>query len=140
MPPLVPHLTVKGGGKALDFYEAAFGAVLKRKVMADDGERVLHAVINIHGGQVYICDEFPEFGPNGTPAPATLGGTPVALQLHFTSARDADAGFDRAIQAGAEMVVAMKDAPWGDRYGRIRDPFGHIWSLSGPLGKHQDTE
>jgi PhnB protein len=136
---LIPHLAVKGGEQAIQFYEKAFRAVLTVKTMADDDARVLHAALTINGATLYLSDEFPEFGAGATPSPATLGGSPVALHLHYTTARLADEAYQRAVDAGAEVVMDMSNASWGDRCGRLRDPFGHVWSLGGPLSNPQDT-
>ncbi|WP_342640407.1 VOC family protein [Rhodoligotrophos ferricapiens] len=130
---LSPHLSVKGGNQALEFYQKAFGAMVTGKVTAEDGNRVLHASLRINGALVYLCDEFPEFGAGATPSPSTLGGTSVALHLNYPTAEEADSTFKRAVDAGAEPLMPMSDAEWGARYGRIRDPFGHVWSLGGPL-------
>lgn len=132
---LTPHLAVRGGNQALEFYQKAFGAMVTSKVTADDGVRVFHAALRINGSLVYLCDEFPEFGAGATTSPSTLGGTPVTLRLHFPTAVDADAAFRRAVEAGGEPLLEMMDAEWGDRYGRLRDPFGHVWSFGGPLNQ-----
>lgn len=130
---LAPHLTVTGGNKALDFYQAAFGAMVMDKVTADDGSRVCHAVLRIHNSLIFLSDEFPENGAGAIPSPATLGGTPVALQLSYPTTEEADAAFRRAVDAGAEILTPMTDLESGTRFGRLRDPFGHVWSFVGPL-------
>ncbi|WP_137388480.1 VOC family protein [Rhodoligotrophos defluvii] len=130
---LVPHLSVKGGNEAIEFYQKAFGATVTTRVPAEDGHRVLYAALSVNGASVYLSDEFPEFGAAASPSASTLGGTSVALHLHFPTAAHADSAFQRAVDAGAEPIMPMMDAQWGDRYGRLRDPFGHVWSFGGPL-------
>lgn len=132
LPRVVPHLTVRGGTGALDFYRRAFDAEIIDKRMAEDGARLLHGAIKVNGGLMLLCDEFPEWGTGGTAAPTTSGSTSVTIHVHLASASDVDALFDRAIAAGAETVMAVDDMFWGDRYGRLRDPFGHVWSIGAP--------
>ena len=71
-----------------------------------------------------LADEFPDWNSLG---PNTRGGTSVSLHLYIP---DADAFFEKAIKAGAEVVMPLGDAFWGDRYGQLKDPFGHIWSVA----------
>jgi len=128
--PVVPHLVVKGGKAAISFYEKAFGAQCLFSHPAEDGERLLHASLSINGGTVMLHDEFPEYGDGGVAAPRTGGTTTVTIHLNVD---DADKWWDRAIKAGAEVVFPLEDQFWGERYGKLRDPFGHIWSLLHPL-------
>ncbi len=132
LPRVVPHLTVKGGTDALDFYVKAFGAEIVDRRLAEDGKRLLHGALKINGGLVMVCDEFPEWKTGGTASPKEIGGTCVAMHLYLARASDVDALFDRALKAGAETVIAVDDMFWGDRFGRLRDPFGHVWSIAAP--------
>ena len=120
---LTPHLVVAGGEAAIAFYEQAFGAELLHRQMAPDGTRLLHATVRIGDSMLMLADEFPEFGSKG---PNALGGSPVTVHLYFP---DADAAFDRAVAAGAAVAMPLADMFWGDRYGRLTDPFGHHWSI-----------
>ncbi len=117
------HLVVNGADGAIAFYRRAFGATELWRIPAPDG-RVLHAEMQIGGSKVMLCDEFPEHG--GDRSPASLGGTAVTLHLHVP---DATAVFARAIEAGCTMTMPLADMFWGDRYGQLRDPFGHKWSI-----------
>ena len=130
---LAPHISVTGGNKALDFYQTAFGAMVTDKVTADDGNRVRYAALRINNCLLYLSDEFPEMGAASTPSPATLGGTAGAIHLGFASLAEAEGAFRRAVDAGCEILMPMTDTDWGARYGRLRDPFGHVWSFGGPL-------
>ena len=129
-PPVVPYLTLRDGNAAVAFYEAAFGARLLQKLPAQDGKRLLHASLLLNGGVLMLSDEFPEGGGGGTRAPQTLGGTAVTVHLEVD---DADHCWKRAVEAGAEVVMPLDNMFWGARYGKLRDPFGHVWSIGGPL-------
>jgi PhnB protein len=123
---VIPYLTVKGGKAAIDFYTRAFGAVEQFRNTADDGERILHSRLSINDGVVMLSDDFPEYrGGSAAPAPA---GVTLHLQVE-----DADAWWERAVAAGAQVTMPLADQVWGDRYGHLRDPFGHGWSIGGPL-------
>lgn len=125
-PGVYPYLTVKGGAEAIDFYTRAFGAVEEFRNTADDGKRIMHARIRINGQAILLSDDFPEYrGGGDTPPPQG-----VTIHLEVT---DADAWWDRAVKAGAEITMPLADQFWGDRYGQLRDPFGHAWSIGAPV-------
>jgi PhnB protein len=125
---VVPHLVVRDAIAAIGFYEIAFAATELFRMMSDDGQRVLHASLAINGGQVYLCDDFPEYHDG---EPIFVGGrSPVLLHL---AVQDADAAFGRAVSAGASVRLALQDMFWGDRYGQVQDPFGQIWSIASPV-------
>jgi PhnB protein len=135
---LVPHVTVDGGLEAIAFYEKAFGAKKSAVMMAKDGKRILHAELEVNGGAFKLSDSFAEMrGPLS--APGTAGGESVSLHLDFKKPKQVDEAMDRAVQAGATVVNAAQDMFWGARYGRVRDPFGHIWAFHAPL-KKKDSE
>jgi uncharacterized glyoxalase superfamily protein PhnB len=121
---VTPHLVVCDAAAAIAFYKAAFGAEECFRMPAPDGERLLHAEIRIGDSPVMLASAFPEFGSKG---PDALGGSPVALHLYVA---DVDAAYDRAVTAGATATMPPADMFWGDRYGRVTDPFGHIWALA----------
>jgi PhnB protein len=125
-----PHLVVNDGEAAIAFYEKAFGAVLEGKHPADDGKRLMHAHLTLGAGILYLHDEFPEFGDSGAKAPTRLGGVSCVIHLEVP---DADAAWGRAVDAGAEVVMPLDNQFWGARYGQIKDPFGHLWSIGGPV-------
>jgi PhnB protein len=134
IPPIQVHLCVKGGNEAISFYERAFGAANTMKQMAEDGTRVLHANLAMFGSQVMLHDEFPEYGADVL-SPLALGGASMTINVNLLNAADVDRAVERAVAAGAEVTMAPEDAFWGSRYGRIRDPFGHVWAFNAPLGK-----
>lgn len=124
--PLVPYLTVPSAKEAHAFYTRALGAEILGKVETPDG-RVIHSCIRLpNGGAIYVADDFPEWAGKSF-TPKSIGGSPVAIHLEVP---DVDAAWKRALDAGAEVVHALEDTFWGARYGELRDPFGHRWSLS----------
>lgn len=125
-PMLVPHLVVDGAAAALDFYAKAFGAEEMTRLPGPGG-KLMHAAFRIDGHMVFLNDDFPEFNDGKSTTPAALGGTAVTIHLHGP---DVDARFQRALDAGATVVNPLEDQFWGDRYGVVRDPFGHQWSLA----------
>jgi PhnB protein len=125
---VAPYLSVSDGAGAIAFYVAAFGAEETERY--DYEGRVGHVTLLINGAQVMLSDEFIEhYEFVGTKAPKTLGGTSVTIQLQVD---DVDAWFDRAIGAGAAPVRPPRDEFYG-RQGKLRDPFGHVWGITGPL-------
>ena len=120
------HLTIREGkgSAAVDFYKAAFGAEELRRHLADDGKRIMHAHLVINGGALMLNDDFPEY-TGGVAVPAG-----VTLHIHTD---DADPWWERAVAAGATIRMPLDNQFWGDRYGQVIDPFGHTWSIGGPL-------
>lgn len=121
---VTPHLVCKGAAQAIEFYKKAFGAQERGRLSTPDGKNVLHASLGIGDSAIMLSDEFPDWGSVG---PETLKGTPVVIHLYV---EDVDSVFDRAVRAGASVKMPLEDMFWGDRYGQLRDPFGHIWSLA----------
>lgn len=126
------HLTVRGGSQAIDFYKRAFGAVEDFKQLADDEKRVLHATLSVFGGQIMLNDEFPEYSPD-TESPQSRGGASVTMHVNLRRPEDVDRAVERAAGEGATITMPVEDTFWGMRYGRLRDPFGHVWSIGAPL-------
>ncbi|MBO0714502.1 MAG: VOC family protein [Acidimicrobiales bacterium] len=123
---VTPRLVVRGGAEAIEFYRRAFGAVeLGERFTGPNGE-VIHAEIRIGDSVVMITDE----GDDGTPArsPRSLGGVVSAIMATYWP--DVDAAWERATSAGAEVVYALEDQFYGERGGRLRDPFGQQWMMS----------
>lgn len=121
---MTPHLVVAGATDAIAFYDKAFGAVEIGRQMTPDGKRVLHATLRIGDSMLMLVDAFPEFGSID---PKALGGSPVDIHLYV---HNVDTVFDRAVEAGATVTMPVDDMFWGDRYGRLTDPFGHKWSIA----------
>jgi PhnB protein len=133
-PKLVPHLVVNGAIAAIEFYGKAFGAQELMRVPAEDGKRLMHASLAINGAQVYLVDDFVEYreqcGRGRVIAPKEAGATGVMIHLDVP---DCDAAVKRAVEAGAAILMEPWDAFWGDRYGQVIDPFGHVWSFANRL-------
>jgi uncharacterized glyoxalase superfamily protein PhnB len=122
---ITPHLVIKGASEAIDFYKRAFGAkeISRMPFPGPDGQmQVGHAELQIGDSRLFLADEFPQYGSVGP-----SGGSPVTIHLYVT---DADAAFARAVQAGATAAMPLADMFWGDRYGKLVDPFGHHWSIA----------
>ena len=119
---VIPHLNVVGAVKAAEFYQKAFGAQELMRLPAQDGERLMHCALVINGGSLFLCDCFPEMGHGYEHQPSN------SFTMHL-QVDDIDAWFDRAVQAGAEVLEPVSLMFWGDRYGRLRDPFGVCWSM-----------
>jgi PhnB protein len=126
----VPHLVVNDGEAAISFYEKAFGAKLETKHPAEDGKRLMHAHLKLGSSALMLHDDFPEFGDQGAKPPTRLGGASCTIHLEVP---DADVAWNRALKAGAEIVMPLDNQFWGARYGQIKDPFGHLWSIGGPV-------
>jgi PhnB protein len=131
MPPITPYLTIKGANEAIEFYKKAFGATENARLPAEDGKRLMHAEIALHGSVVLLSDEFPEHGM--VTAPANENSSPVAIALHFEKPADLDAAFKRAAEAGAKTVAEPADMFWGGRFAALADPFNHRWLMHAPL-------
>jgi PhnB protein len=132
-PSLSPHLVCGGAAEAIEFYKKAFGAAEVMRLPGPGG-KLMHASVTINGATVLLVDEMPEYGVLG---PVKIGGTAVTLHLVVP---DVDAAFARAIDAGATETMAVADQFWGDRYGVLKDPFGHSWSLATPKPGAPRTE
>jgi PhnB protein len=127
----IPHLVVQDGDAAIDFYTRVFGATVEEKHLAEDGKRIMHAHLAIGKGGIFLHDEFPEVGEHGgAKPPPRLGGASSVIHLDVS---DADEVWNRALEAGAEVVSALENQFWGMRYGQLRDPFGHLWAIGGPV-------
>jgi PhnB protein len=119
---LFAYLHVKDAARAIEFYAKAFGAREKFR-LAEASGRIGHAELDFGGTTVMLADEFPEYGIRG---PAAFGATTVSIHIHVD---DADEAIRRAVEAGASMVREAQDQFYGERSGRVRDPFGHEWNI-----------
>ena len=128
---ITAHLNIRDGkaAEAIDFYAKAFGAEEIGRHMADDGKRIMHAHLKLNGSSLMLNDDFPEFGHG-------QAGAPAGITLHL-QVPDADAAWNKATGAGAEVRFPMADQFWGDRYGQVKDPFGFTWSIGAPVKQAQ---
>ncbi len=119
-----PHITVKGADKAIEFYKKAFGAQEIVRMPGPGGQGIMHAEIKIGDSMIMLNDELPGMGEQ---SPQTLGGRTASIFLYV---EDADAVHAKAVAAGGTARMPVTEMFWGDRMGRIADPFGHEWAIS----------
>lgn len=120
---ITPVLIVKNGDEAIEFYKNGFGVEERCRMKAPDG-RVAHAELRLGDSVFMLSDEYPEMKCH---SPKTIGGSPVSMYVYVD---DVDSIFNKAISAGAKVLDPVKDQFWGDRHGRLEDPFGHLWSIA----------
>lgn len=120
---VTPHIVCAGAASAIDFYKKAFNARELMKLEGPDG-KLMHGAIMIGDSVVMLADEYPEWNSLG---PNALKGTTVTLALYV---EDADRQFEQAVAAGCSAHMPLEDMFWGDRYGIVRDPYGHLWSIA----------
>lgn len=118
---VTPQLIVNGAAKAIEFYKRAFGAEEITRMPGPD-DKLMHAEILLGNSRIMLADEFPDWGSYGP-------GSRVPVTVHLY-VEDADALFNRAVEAGAKPLMSMENQFWGDRYGKVQDPFGHHWSIA----------
>jgi len=123
MSAVTPYLIIEGANDAIKFYETVFGAV-ERMRMDGPGGSLMHGEIEIGGAPIMLADANPDWGSQ---SPKQLGGTPVSTFIYVP---DVDATMKLAEDNGATVVEADQDMFWGDRMGRIVDPFGHAWGIA----------
>ena len=135
-PPLTPYLTVSDAAAAIAFYVEAFGAEEIERTLTPDGQKIMHAEVALNGGVIMLSDDFAE-DPAEASTPEALGGSPVTLHL---SVDNPEPLWERAVAAGAEVTMPLERQFWGALYGRLRDPFGHEWSLIAQMEPVTDEE
>jgi len=119
---ITPAITCKNAASAIDFYKKAFGAQEKMR-MSDPGGRVMHAELKIGDSILFLGDEFP--GMSAAPNPSALPSSSL-----YVYTENVDALFGAAVSAGCKVEMPLTNMFWGDRYGKVTDPFGHHWGLS----------
>jgi PhnB protein len=120
---VVPYLAVDDAKRAIEFYKRAFGATERGSMTGPDG-KIAHCELQIGDSVVMLSDPFPQFVPR---PPAELGGTSIGL---FMYVEDVDEAIQNAVDAGATVTTPAEDQFWGDRFGQVRDPFGHQWQIA----------
>ena len=126
MSDMYPRLVVLGAAQAIDFYVKALGAKEITRYTDEASGRIHHAALELSGVTFAVKDE-----GDGDPAPPTLGGSPVVMALYVD---DADAVGRRMEEHGATVVFPISDQPYGERAGRLADPFGHLWMIAQRVG------
>ena len=130
----VPYLSVTDAKEAVAFYSRVFETEPVLLLNMPDG-RVMHCEFRVGGARFFLSEELPEHG--GTPSPASLGATTVAIHLYVD---DCDAMVAQMKRNGAEVVMEPTDMFWGERFARVRDPFGHEWGVTTHLRDMTPTE
>ncbi|MEL6374213.1 MAG: VOC family protein [Pseudomonadota bacterium] len=123
-PRVSPMLTVEGAAQAIEFYKRAFAAVERDMRLTTPDGKILHAELDFDGSIITIADAMPGWGIMA-PDEAIPPSVRMALAVD-----DAQTWFDRAVEAGAEVLIALGEQYYGHRSGRLRDPFGHVWVIS----------
>jgi uncharacterized glyoxalase superfamily protein PhnB len=120
---LTPHLVCAGAAQAIEFYTRAFDAVELGRLPGPDG-KLMHAMVKIGDSVLMLVDENTSCGMFG---PKAGSASPVTIHLYV---QNADATLKKAAEAGAKVTMPVEEMFWGDRYGRLEDPFGHQWSVA----------
>lgn len=123
---VTPYLSIRGAGKALEFYKRAFGAEETLRMPMPDG-KIGHAEIRIGDTLLMLADEMPGNPEAVCVSPEALGGSCVGLMVYLP---DVDGACRRAVDAGAKVLRPVQDQFYGDRSGTLQDPFGHVWTLA----------
>jgi len=119
---LIPYLAVDDAAKAIDYYKKAFGAKERARMDGPEGT-IGHAELEFGDSVVMLADPFPHAA---TTPPGDAGATTAAIVMYV---EDVDDVVKKAVDEGATIVEEVEDKFWGDRFGTIRDPFGHVWSI-----------
>jgi PhnB protein len=119
---VTPYLTCKNAAQAIDYYKSIFGATEVMRMASPHG-KIGHAELKIGDSFVFVSDEFP--GMNSAPTPGVKNACGLFIYLE-----NVDDFFNRAVAAGATVDMPLQNQFWGDRYGKLTDPFGHQWGLS----------
>ena len=120
---VTPYLAVEDAARAIEYYKRAFGAKERLRMDAPDG-KIGHAELEIGDSLVMLSDPFPQAS---TQPPKELGGTSSSVFLYV---EDVDAVVKKAVDEGATVAMEVADQFWGDRFGTVTDPFGHVWSIA----------
>jgi PhnB protein len=133
----IPELIVHDGAAALDFYVCVFGATEVHRMKQPGTDKLIHGELSLDGHKLFVCDEFLPSEGGTCKSPRTLGGTGVRITLLV---EDADAIVERAVAAGAKVLLPVQDMFWGGRYGKIADPSGHEWGINQQLREQSPEE
>jgi PhnB protein len=117
------HFAVEDAAKAIDYYKQAFGAKERMRMDAPGG-KIGHAELEIGDSLLMLSDPFPQ---STVRPPDEVGGTTASVFMYVD---DVDAVVKQAVDAGASVTMEVADQFWGDRFGTITDPFGHVWSIA----------
>lgn len=121
---LTASLIVKNAENAIEFYKKAFNAQEFYRFVGPDGKSIMHTELKIGDSRIMLSEEAPQMNCK---SPQSLGGTGIYLYMYVN---DVDATFNKAVAAGAKSTMPVTDMFWGDRFGQVQDPFGHVWSIA----------
>lgn len=131
-----PYMVLKDAAAAIEFYKKAFGAVEVSRLEIPGSGLIMHAQIQIGDSRLMLMDVME--CPGGlAKSPLELEGSPISLHLYV---ENVDEAFKKALAAGAQEIMPVQDMFWGDRYGRLKDPFGYEWSLATQLREMTSAE
>jgi PhnB protein len=130
----IPYLSVTDANKAVAFYSEVFD-VSPRLLLKMPDDRVMHCEFRIGDARFFVSEELPEHG--GTPSPKSLGSTTVAIHLYVT---DCDRIVEKMKDNGAVILAEPEDLFWGERFARVRDPFGHEWGVATTIKEMNSEE
>lgn len=136
-PTFTPYIVVSNAAAAIDFYKRAFGAEELVRHPAPGTDKLMHAHLVVHGGNLMLCDDFSGSMGGKSETPEALGGCPVTFHIQVDNA---DAAWDKALAAGAKVKMPLADQFWGDRYGQLTDPFGFHWSIGQTISTPTPSE
>ena len=122
---VTPYLCIRGAADAIEFYKKAFGATEICRMPYPDGTKLMHAEIQIGDSHIMLGDEMPGMGTSKSPM--SLGGNCVSQHLYVDNV---DKAIEKAVAAGAKVEMPAMNMFWGDRFGKLVDPFGHSWSVA----------
>ena len=136
---LTPIIVVSDASAAAEFYKRAFNAIEIARIPAPDGKRFMHIRLQVFESVFILMDELPEMygGKSSFQAPSTIGGTTVTMHLQVS---DAEQVWQQAIDANALTVIPLDKQFWGEYYGRLKDPFGHEWTIAQMIENMTDEE
>jgi PhnB protein len=120
---ITPVLAVEDAAAAIEFWKRAFGATERSRMDGPDG-KIAHAEIEIGDSLIMTSDQLPQ---SSTKPPKEVGAATSAIFLYV---EDVDSVVQDAVDAGAEITMPIEDMFWGDRFGQVRDPFGHVWQIA----------
>jgi PhnB protein len=115
-----PSLTCKDAARAIEFYKDVFDAAEIVNMPSPDG-KISHAELKIGDSIIFVNDVM---------GPMTAGSSGTPLMSLFLYVENADKTFTKAVAAGAKIDMALEDQFWGDRFGKVTDPFGHQWGIA----------
>ncbi len=130
---ITPHLVIRGAAQAIDFYKRALGAQEIYRHAAPDG-KIMHAQLRIGDSALFLSDEFPQ---GTSQSPQSLRGTSIVLNIYVSNVDDL---WQRATTADATVRFPLQNQFWGDRYGQVQDPYGHVWALAQRIEEVQPDE